>query len=154
MKRFQGLGSWSEGTLITADVLDAALDCLRTLRQDLAAGFDKMLEDNEADSQEHAPDEDFWTSDCASEILEEIEAAINDNLPPYLYWGAQEGDGACFGVWVSHESIEDDRRSGELPSGSELPDVVEGSFLHVSDHGNMELYAADGGHWVSVWSCV
>ena len=148
------IGSWSEGTCKTEDILDAALDCLRSLDPALADGYQKMLDDNEQDSQEHAPDEDFRDSECASEILQEIEAKISDLLPPYLYWGAHEGDGAYFGVWVSHESIQDDIRSKELRSGEDFPDVVEGTFLHVSDHGNLELYAAENGKWVSLWSCV
>jgi len=148
---FTGIGSWSTGSLKLEDLIPAALDCLKTL--DPVTHKAKQAEWNTVD------DVDAWDeADC---FYGEISDAIDGKLPPYLYWGSHEGDGADVGVWISHDSIADDRRSGELPSGDQLPDAVPGVgslFLVVSDHGNMELYSAaqnDGvAVWHSVWSCV
>ncbi len=104
--------------------------------------------------------------------LEMLTEMLEEAAPAYTYFGTHSGDGANFGYWPDWDSIEMDRhtdaRTGklfrpgrgraELPSGDELPDTAEGSFLVVSDHGNAELYAAETvagrPRWVSQWSVV
>lgn len=93
-------------------------------------------------------------SDEGREVLGELEDALAGFAPPYSYFGAHPGDGADFGYWPDWDSIKRDRRDGELPSGDELPDrtTAGGYFLHISDHGNTELYEWRARGWRSVWS--
>lgn len=155
-KPFQGIGSWVSGTCRPEDIIPAAMDCLASLTgpdpqqvKTLCQAWDDLPEgdDDEPFGESTIGDERSW-------IYEQAEQLINENLPPYLYWGSHPGDGADTGVWVSWDSIEDDRRCGDLSSGSELPDMAEGSFLVISDHGNATLYVAADGEWHEVWGCV
>jgi len=148
-------------------LIPAALDCLTSIDEALGKAWAQKVEacrEASGDGDERIDYFDCADTDIGSELYEELCAVIDGRLPAYLYWGSTDGDGADIGVWVSHDSIADDRRSGELPSGDQLPDeadaVADGitQFLHVSDHGNMELYAivdgANGKVWRSVWGCV
>jgi hypothetical protein len=85
--------------------------------------------------------------------LEELVERLELLAPPYCYFGAHVG----YGYWVDHDAIEEARESGELEAGEDWPDEVVGKgylFLHISDHGNMELYRWSGSEWVSLWSLV
>lgn len=153
--RWIGLGSVSTATLRTQDLIanfeDALQDSNVTVKR--PAAVNRYVRDRKVrngDEQE------------ASYYLDELTEKLEELAPPYVYFGSHEGDGADFGYWVSFDSLEEDKDSGELPHGDQLPDSAEdGSlFLHVSDHGNLELYqykAAHDGHpaeWVSLWSVV
>lgn len=56
--------------------------------------------------------------------------------------------------------IADDVHDGFLEKGNDLPDAGPDDdgrlYLHVSDHGNLELFRWDAGRaeWVSLWSRV
>lgn len=94
----------------------------------------------------------------AAERLEALVEALGEFAPRYSYFGAHWGDGADWGYWPDWEAIEEDRRSGELASGDELPanGSRTGLYLHISDHGNAELYAWNRTDrcWRSVWGVV
>jgi hypothetical protein len=97
-------------------------------------------------------------SDDVHEVLSELEDALGEFALPYCYFGAHPDDAADFGYWPDWDAIETDRRDGTLPSGDELPAGGAASpyYLHISDHGNAELYAWDsaGRRWKSVWGVV
>jgi hypothetical protein len=105
--------------------------------------------------------EDYWESEDASHDLNEtLFNELNRFAPPYCYFGANEGDGADFGFWVSQETIDEAGYEGDLVKCSELPEKYDPqkSYLVVSDHGNMSLYQEqerpEGNGLVEVWSIV
>lgn len=84
-----------------------------------------------------------------SELVNELQDALNGHAPPYCYFGANEGDGSDFGFWPDMSAIE------ELPHVKDPADVPElGSgedCVFVNDHGNVTVYGGDG---KVIWDCV
>jgi hypothetical protein len=90
-------------------------------------------------------------------ILEELFEALDSFSPPHCYFGASEGDGACYGWWVSQDSLKESCRDGEVLKVSDLSEVppdYTGEVLHVTDHGNETLYTAQNGKLEEVWGIV
>lgn len=142
------LGTIIHGTLRTADLLEALYDTLFSLNPD-----DAVI----GDMWEATAEYDTWEAYCAAcpeeaEIYvdELIGALRNDHALDYCYFGSHEGDGADFGFWVDWDAIDDDRHSGELRSGDELPENNTGHFLIVNDHGNATLYFGETVIWAVV----
>lgn len=155
------LGSLSTGSLLTDDLASAASDALWTLYQygyallKEVAPLMKALEDIEASAERDECD--------PSEILSDVEQFIDDHCPPYVRYGALEGDGADIGFWPCITSLNEDREGGEIVdlsyrrgvSQNVLPKLYTGLAVYVSDHGNVELYQYARGRQVrSIWSCV
>ena len=95
--------------------------------------------------------------DAGYYLNEDLWARMEALAPPYTYFGASEGDGCDYGYWPMTEVAMEDIRSGELLGGEDWPENVPAGtlFLHISDHGNLELYRRiAGGKWESVWSVV
>jgi len=145
------LGSVSLGTLRFSDLLPVFADELRRLDPD-----HRLVK--EADGWDGLDEEtgDVRSEEDADELLADLQDALNGFAPDYVYFGTHPGDGADFGWWPDLDRVDEDRRDGSLDSGDELPeDAQNGSlFLHVSDHGNLELYRRDDGKWSLLWSCV
>ncbi len=147
MTRKARIGSISSGTLRSKDLLPAFAGELELL--DAAGRYTGLV------AESRSVDAD---SDEAREVLGDLEQALGELAPPYCYFGAHRGDGADFGYWPDWDAVEADRRDGTLASGDELP--ADGAaatyYLHISDHGNAELYAWDspGRQWRSVWGVV
>lgn len=104
------------------------LDALKSLNPDRAAQLE--LEQEDCDPSEF--------------LNESLFDALNDEAPPYFYFGSHPGDGADYAFWLSGESLEefDGLKVGDL---SEVPDDYSGEILLVNDHGNTSLYAKDEG---------
>ena len=138
------LGSVSSGTMRQEDLYDAFLGELRYIDNARADEFCGEYQFPETD--EGALDEFYQDAvDALFDILGEY-------APDYCYFGANEGDGADYGFWVSWDSLEDAVRCGEIDKGDETPDWPHNKpFLHVSDHGDATLYDADG---TELWGCV
>lgn len=168
---YPSLGSVSSGTLRPEDLIPAFSDALDSIRESLAAPGptteppeDLRSRREEAEQlqvllgrvERSISSDDYYETEECDYDLEELSRALESWAPSYCYFGANEGDGADFGFWVDWDSVEGDRWNGDLPSGTDLPDVAEeGSlYLHASDHGNAELYVRTGGDWKSVWSAV
>lgn len=99
----------------------------------------------------------YWDSEEPSYDLETLFDALNELAPPYVYFGAHEGDGSDYGFWPSIESVEEACRDGEMlkvNDTSEVPEDYTGEVCHVNDHGNMTLYSASNGELTELWSCV
>lgn len=158
------LGSVSSGTMRADDLIPAFCDVVRELltvqdrlgnvtAETRQAFYDiNSRMDDDKDGEYYASEEAEWDLECLFDTLSEL-------APHYTYFGASEGDGADYGFWPTWDSIEEDRRSGELPSGDDLPEdsTDSGLFLLVSDHGNATLYEWSAGRmadWREVWSCV
>jgi hypothetical protein len=95
----------SEGTLREKDLIPAFIDVLSELSPEAyqqlmmpACGFSQVpsyaLDDK---------DSDWWTSEAAGFVLESLFDALNEYGPEGFYFGANEGDGACFGFWECEE---------------------------------------------------
>ena len=96
----------SNATLRAQDLLPKFLDALKVLAPEAhqqmtmpGAGFsavpDHALEDENAE---------WWSSeDCAYLLNEVLFDALSENCPEGYYFGAHEGDGACFGFWPHEE---------------------------------------------------
>lgn len=97
-------------------------------------------------------DDTFWDSLEANEYVEELFDILNDHAPPYCYFGAHEGDGACFGFWPDIEAC---RESVEYVGDGEPEDGFTGEWLHVNDYSNATLYVRDiNGNDSEAWSIV
>lgn len=145
MARSARIGSVTSGTFRPEDLLHAFADELESLGGRRYNRFVNRARRIRSESE-------------ARDVLEDLEQALEALSPPYCYFGAHPGDGADIGYWPDWDAIESDRRDGSLPSGGELP--ADGSkhrqYLHVSDHGNAELYHwhASSRRWRSVWGAV
>lgn len=96
--------------------------------------------------------EDDWCDTEAAETLQDLADALNDAAPVGFYFGASEGDGACFGFWLDDswaEALElfgfgNDDPTGwasliaELDADGIDPDTVEDSYC-----GQVEGYNED-----------
>lgn len=99
----------SSGTLRTADLVPAfygalvqancAQGIVRFVSLSLAARvWLKADRDGAFDAEEH----DGIGMDLVSQLMD----ALSELAPAGCYFGAHEGDGACFGFWVNYEDSE------------------------------------------------
>jgi hypothetical protein len=120
--------------MLDDDLAPAFLDALETVDAGRAA---------ELYAEYDAMDDD---SGDLPEFVQELFDVLAEYVPPYCYFGAHEGDGADFGVWVSWDSLDDACHAGELLKVADLADVpadYAGEVLLVNDHGNATLYVAE-----------
>lgn len=114
--------------------------------------------------------EDDPCVDQLSETTAELFELLENYAPPFAHFGAHEGDGADYGFWISHESLDEAVEEGEILRESSngmrstytcgtRTDDMPGMFygmkyryrLVISDHGNMTLYYRNGRE---VWGVV
>ncbi len=98
---------------------------------------------------------------AAQDIVGELIDALNELAPAYTYFGAAEGDGACFGFWPCLASLEDAIHEGEcikVAEGVTLPPITAATYAthvaYVSDHGNIRLVSRTIDGESELWSCV
>lgn len=153
--RYASFGSISHGTLRDEDLLDTfagELDSLLKLqpRSFKRAPYRAKIREAYATlrAMEHGPEDEH----SASDVVADLQDALNDFAPPYGYFGSNEGDGSDFGFWLSDLDSFDGLRVDDT---SEIPPDYRGEVLHVSDHGNLSLYVATArGKLRSVWAVV
>ena len=133
MAQFQ-IGSISTGTLRPEDLLPT---------------FARELE-------RHAPDHALVTAAYAiqvyddggaSELINEIQAELQNYCPPFVTFGTLEGDGADFGFWPDMERIQETLteatmgHSLTLPRNGEWEWTLEddGVIVNTNDHGNVTV---------------
>lgn len=164
------LGTISEGTLRPEDLIPAYLDAIadiRVTRRERCIADGIRLETRFPTFYE--PDGDTGSHDNLDHAIERLTEILESHVPDYCYFGTLEGDGACFGVWVSDEvltpgaRVDDLIRSEYSPSqwremcgrpGQPAEDHGCTYYLQVNDHGNATLYRRAGNRWVEVWSVV
>ena len=156
--KYASIGSISEGTLRDEDLLGCFASELDDLLRKQPRGFPrkahrKLINDAErmlkrvCDFDEDLPDD-------ASELVAELSDALNEYSPPYCHFGANEGDGACFGWWLNSE-VATDFDGLKVDDLSEVPTGYRGEVLLVNDHGNMTLLVAYAkGKTKEVWAVV
>jgi len=147
------LGTVIHGTMREEDLIPAFLDELERLDPKRASSYwDEIPEEALED-----PENDWWDSDEASWMLEELFDVLNEFAPPYVYFGANEGDGSDYGFWIDRYALQEAIENGEVlrvEDLSEVPADYEGLVLHENDHGNLTLYECASGNFVEIWSVV
>ena len=127
------IGTVSEGTLRTGDLLPIFANILQMVK-----GLDDRL------AMEAARIGDY-ESEEARELLGDIEDAIGNYCPPFVYFGAHPDDG--FGFWPDMESLSEALREARndavissLSSDfSETTLEEDGVVVVISDHGNVTV---------------
>lgn len=153
-RRLPSVGVISEGTLREVDLLDSFAWELKHLAPSRYRGLLR------AAGRLLAVDSDDWTpehQEQAGEVLQELAQALNDVCQPYMYFGAHDGDGCCYGFWPDIDGLERGVREGEVlkvNDTSEVPRSYRGLVVHVNDHGNVTLYYSRRGERRELWSCV
>lgn len=153
------LGSVSTATLVPTDLLDAFLDVAGSVRmmrrhrsvvQGIARRYEKLT------NQDTDLDQD--TLDALSDDVATLDDILGHYAPDYCYFGAHEGDGADFGVWVDWTSIDHAKHDDEIAKSRDAANVEPKAnfWIDVNDHGNATLYRRIGRRdlWRECWSVV
>ena len=144
------LGSVSTGTLRPEDLLEVFAHTL----ENLTTNGTPLTEAAHIAYRQLMDDDDDAAYENASEIIQELEDAINENIPvPFVYFGAHEGDGADFGFWPDHEGLQEAINNAENTAfgDDECNLEEEGLIVQISDHGNVTVYDSEHNE---LWSCV
>ena len=89
------IGTVIHGTHRTQDLIPAYLDVLKECDVN---EYNKYIDE----IPEYAFDDldcEFWNSETAQYILEELFDLLNQHAPENCYFGAHVGDGSDFGFW-------------------------------------------------------
>ena len=87
---------------------------------------------------------EWETTETAVWLVDNLEEALNEYCPPFIYFGTHPGDGADFGYWPDMDALEDALRYGEDTDDDETRYLPEDNVLvHVSDHGNVTVMDMD-----------
>lgn len=156
------IGSISEGTLRTADLIPAFLDVLRGLVEIVDTDVLKRIREIE-----EAMDEDgYFDTEDAGFDLEDLYNLLDEAAPPYCYFGAHEGDSACFGFFYDEDAYREAVREGEVMQVEDTSYLDAALDRHVqehdvpeyvavvSDHGNLTLYRLKVDLGEEVWAIV
>lgn len=142
------LGSISWGTLRAQDLGPAFAETLAGL------GDTPNVPDFSTDDEW----EEFWQSEDGGYLIEEMMDRLNELAPPYVGFGASEGDGSDFGFWVDHDDIRDAIRFGEVEIIPSLDAVssVESEYVVVGDEDDYRALYLVGdlvkGDDIPIWS--
>lgn len=120
------LGSISTGTLRTEDLLPTFADALKTLGGDSKQAFLDV-------------DGDY-------NKLERLEACLQELCPPFVRFGAHEGDGADFGFWPDYDALEEANYcsdNAKFSPGNEYILEESNVIVQVKDHGNVTVMDMD-----------
>jgi len=149
MDRKVTLGTISHGTLRTVDLAEAFSAELDYLDSEALAKINaEYAEVAAAEDWEDIDDETLgW-------YVEALEDALRDLAPLYVYFGTLEGDSSDFGFWPDMDSLENDSDVLRVTDTGDIPADYVGEVIHVSDHGNVTLYAAGPGSLHEVWAVV
>lgn len=154
--RYANIGTVSEGTLRSEDLVDAFASELQSLYEYTKTPMPMHVKEllAQADSLGY---EDEYDED---EVVSELEQELEHFAPPYCYFGTLDGDGAHFGFWISEDAIRDAVHDGDLlvqddsrgGRQDEVPDGYTGLVYHVSDHGNPALHQYTRGQYdYTIW---
>lgn len=136
-KACASVGSISQGTLLTADLVEAFSWELahvggKTKYRKLICDCDKWLE----------TDEDDRDDEIGNSLVSELGDVLNEYAPAYCYFGSHENDGAAFGFWPSMDAIDELPRIEDCDGA--LARKLGEDCAYVNDHGNVTVYNARG----------
>jgi len=101
---------------------------------------------------------DDWDDDDAAQTLHDLTEALNDAAPMGFHFGSSDGDGACFGFWLTEDWVEALEHCGvagdgdpeavaaivaELDALGVTPDNVEDTFQGEAEGYTEEHAGAD-----------
>lgn len=142
----------SDGTLKPEDLIPKFLNALK---HDETA-HSKFLKDNpeilEIQSWNDVDDE------TKSMLVDELTDALNGIAPDGYFFGASDGDGACFGFWqVDPDESKKSEGANALPTKEEMKRVVDGlkkdkAFSRRYSVDDSVLYGAIDSEWSPVMS--
>lgn len=147
------IGSISTGTHLVHDLIPRYLDAVNSIA--LTKENRKVV-----NAISRRFDSTRTPQDILIEDLDTLTLLLEDSVPEHTYFGAHEGDGADFGVWVDWEGIEYAIKAGEMGRSDSLPnpgnalDWMVRHWLIVNDHGNATLYRRSHNRWMKVWEVV
>jgi hypothetical protein len=132
-----------------AETVAVLADRPQLLNPDTLASLQKLVGEDSKEAD--------WSDDAAQQTLEDLFEALQDAAPAGFGFGASEGDGACFGFWLSddwHDALEllgfgNDDPTGwaELISRLELdgidPDSIEDAYQGRAEGWSEERAGAD-----------
>ena len=91
----------SKATLRIQDLIPAFLS---VLRERDSATYDQIMVNRYLSAHALEDDEaEYWESEDALWLLEELFDVLNDTAEEGEYFGAHEGDGSLFGFWPAEE---------------------------------------------------
>jgi len=137
----------------TQDLIPAFLEELKELDEDRHAEYVAQIPEDAWEDDESS----WWTEEEASDLLYELFDVLDEYAPPYVYFGALEGDGSDYGFWIDRHALQEAIENGEVlrvEDLSEAPEDYEGFVLHENDHGNLTLYECANGNFLEIWSVV
>jgi len=148
---YPSIGSVSEGTLRTGDLVsafaDALAQCIKRHPRLVSTPTRKAHRKLVAECSAFDPD-----AEESDGFVDELFDALNDYAAPGLFFGASESDGASFGFWPL--DIDDDMaRVDDSAKLDALPADVSEACI-VSDHGNVTFCVRTRSGWAIVWDCV
>ena len=147
------LGTVIYGTMLEEDLIPAFLNALERLDHERAASYWDEIPEEALDNPEH----EWWQSDEAFWMLEELFDVLNEYTPPFVYFGANEGNGSDYGFWIDWYSLQKAIADGEVlyvDDLSEVPEDYDGLVLNENGHGNYVLYEYNGQNFKEYWSVV
>lgn len=132
-----------------AETVAVLADRPQLLNPETLASLTKLVGEDSSESD--------WSGDEAQQTLDDLFAALDDAAPAGFSFGASEGDGACFGFWLSDAwsdaletlGIGNDDPTGwaELISRLELdgidPDNIEDAYQGRAEAWSEERAGAD-----------
>jgi hypothetical protein len=131
-------GSISTGTLRTEDLLfDFAL-ALREF-EDKWNSEHEALYDQAKQHMAQAPSESEL-----NQTVSNLQDALQEYCPPFVYFGTLEGDGADFGFWADFDAVDEScarkhHRCTHNPDTGEIVLEDESVIVQVNDHGNVTV---------------
>ena len=91
--------SVSHGTLRNQDLIPAFLDAVSFLApavyEQMTMGMHPCVPQYAWEDDDH----EWWYTESAYWVLEQLDETLNDYAPDGFYFGAHEGDGSDFGFW-------------------------------------------------------
>jgi uncharacterized protein YfaT (DUF1175 family) len=160
------LGSISTGTLRPQDLLEtfaATLNQLDKANPLIAQALDgiasnfgrgKMLTSHGEASQLLAENIALTVKVASYQLVNELADAIQEHCPPFVRFGAHEGDGADFGFWVDHEALNEALQDPEYTLiNGQLYSVPRNEAVLIQNHGTDDVTVMDMERNV-LWSTV
>ena len=137
MAQFQ-LGSISTGTLRTEDLLPAFAYTLGALAHNPISNTSVFKSEAMAEIWQGAIDIINTPDDIhldIHEVIDELQDALQEYCPPFVYFGTLEGDGADFGFWPDMDGLRDATGDGSFEQVFGEHELSEhGIILNVTDH--------------------
>jgi hypothetical protein len=133
------IGSIIHGTLDQEDLLDAFGSELRRLGPDhplVKEAYALMAQWGEGTPEE---------AQQLYDLVYELENALTELCPPFVYFGAHPGNSSDFGFWIDWESLNEAMYTEGTPKGDYIHLENYGLWVSVFDHGNVTIFEDDHG---------